>query len=89
MQPEEHQLDEGPGSDPATSDPATDTGKGIMNNGIRLSRLNQPRGTLVAMVLLAVVFLLFGVFANALHPELAVSVPESTAGSFAFLNCLN
>ncbi len=61
------------------SNPATDTGKGTMNHSIRLSRVNHPRGTLVAMVLLAAVFLLFGVFAHALHPELAAQTPAATS----------
>ena len=60
------------------SEPATDTGKATMNYGIRLSRLNHPRGTLAAMVLLAAVFLLFGAFAHALHPELTAQAPTAT-----------
>ncbi len=32
---------------------------------MRLSRLSHPRGTVFAMILLAVVFLLFGLLANA------------------------
>jgi len=67
------------------SDTATDTGKGMMNHSIRLSRVNHPRGTLVAMVLLATVFLLFGVFAHALHPELAAQAPAATSDVMLFL----
>ncbi len=70
----ERQVKKGHGSNPATN-----TGKGTMNHSIRLSRVNHPRGTLVAMVLLAAVFLLFGVFANALHPELAAQAPAATS----------
>lgn len=38
---------------------------------MRLSRLTHPRATLLAMVLLAVVFLLFGMFASAVEPGYA------------------
>ena len=70
------------------SEPAKVTGN-MMNNGIRLSRLNHPRGTLAAMVLLAAVFLLFGAFAHALHPELSMAAPEATTNALAFLrNCI-
>lgn len=34
---------------------------------MRMSRLSHPRATLVAMILLAVVFLLFGMFAGAME----------------------
>ncbi len=68
--------------------PATDTGKVTMNHSIRLSRLNHPRGTLVAMALLAAVFLLFGVFAHALHPELATQAPAATSDTISFLMSL-
>ena len=59
-----------------------------MNHSIRLSRLNHPRGTLVAMVLLTAVFLLFGVFANALHPELVTQVPAEMSDIMSFLTSL-
>jgi len=36
---------------------------------IRLSRLSHPRASLFAMILLAVVFLLFGLFASAMEPS--------------------
>ena len=35
---------------------------------MRLSRLSHPRASLFAMILLAVVFLLFGLFASAVEP---------------------
>jgi hypothetical protein len=35
---------------------------------MRLSRLSHPRASLFAMILLAVVFLLFGLFASAMEP---------------------
>ena len=79
----EQQVKKGHGSDPATN-----TGKGTMNHSIRLSRVNHPRGTLVAVVLLTAVFLLFGVFANALHPELATQAPETTSDATLFLTDL-
>jgi len=67
------------------SDPTTDTGKGTMNYSIRLSRLNHPRGTFVAMALLTAVFLLFGVFAHAFHPELAMQTPAATSDAMSLL----
>ncbi len=36
---------------------------------MRMSRLSHPRASLVAMVLLAVVFLMFGLFASAVEPS--------------------
>jgi len=53
------------------------------NHSFRLSRLTHPRATLVAIILLAVVFGLFGAVANALHPELsavAPAAPDTWAG---------
>lgn len=47
---------------------STSIGYGPLIGDMRLSRLSHPRATLVAMVLLAVVFLLFGMFANAVEP---------------------
>jgi hypothetical protein len=47
---------------------ATSIGYGPTIGDMRLSRLSHPRATLMAMVLLAVVFLLFGMFANAVEP---------------------
>jgi hypothetical protein len=50
--------------------------------GIRLSRLTHPRASLLAIVLLAVVFGLFGVVASAAHPELSHAVQP---GNFLLL----
>ena len=36
---------------------------------MRLSRLSHPRASLVAMILLAVVFLMFGMIASAMEPS--------------------
>jgi hypothetical protein len=36
---------------------------------MRLSRLSHPRASLVAMILLAAVFLMFGMFASAMEPS--------------------
>ena len=36
---------------------------------MRLSRLSHPRASLVAMILLAAVFLMFGMFASAIEPS--------------------
>ena len=36
---------------------------------MRLSRLSHPRASLVAMILLAAVFLMFGLFASAMGPS--------------------
>lgn len=54
--------------------------RGPMIREIRLSRLTHPRATLVAMALLAVVFILFGVFANAL-PTHPVAPPNTFDGA--------
>lgn len=70
------------------SQTAAETGKGIMNYSIRLSRLSHPRATMLAMILLAAVFLLFGLFANALHPELAMQAPEKSIDVLAILRNL-
>ena len=48
-----------------------------MYNSSRLSRLTHPRATLIAMVLLVVVFGLFGAFASAAHPELSLTTPAT------------
>ena len=47
---------------------STSIGYGPTIGDMRLSRLSHPRATVMAMVLLAVVFLLFGMFANAVEP---------------------
>ena len=61
-----------------------------MNNSIRLSRLTHPRASLIAMVLLAVVFGLFGFVASALNPDLgasaAAAAPHSVEGVAAFFS---
>jgi hypothetical protein len=36
---------------------------------MRLSRLSHPRASLVAIILLAAVFLMFGMFASAMEPS--------------------
>ena len=54
--------------------------RGPVINDMRLSRLTHPRGTLVAMILLAVVFLLFGMFAEAL-PVAHVPPPNTLDGA--------
>ena len=52
---------------------------------LRMSRLRYPRGTLMAMILLAVVFLLFGLFASAIQPEYAAP-PETITGLLSSLS---
>jgi hypothetical protein len=46
-----------------------------MNNSFRLSRLTHPRASLFAIILLAVVFGIFGLVASAMHPELTFTPP--------------
>ena len=58
--------------------------RGPLIGELRLSRLRQPRGTTLAMVLLAVVFLAFGVFANAVEPTSlpgAMPAPNTVDGA--------
>ncbi len=55
-------------------------GYGPTVNEIRLSRLSHPRATLMAMVLLAGVFLLFGMFANATEVSHAAA-PNTIEGA--------
>lgn len=52
----------------AVNTKSTSISYGPMVSDMRLSRLTHPRATLLAMVLLAVVFLLFGMFASAVEP---------------------
>lgn len=60
---------------------ASDTfSRGPVVSDIRLSRLTHPRGTLVAMILLAVVFILFGMFAEA-RPTAHVPAPNTLDGA--------
>jgi len=51
---------------------------------MRMSRLSHPRATLVAMILLAVVFLLFGMFASAVEPHYAPA-PNTIDGAVAII----
>ena len=48
-----------------------------MNEAFRLSRLRAPRGTLTAMVLLAVVFLSFGLALSAAETAHTAALPAS------------
>lgn len=54
-------------------------------NEIRISRLSHPRATLVAMVLLATVFLLFGMFANAIEVTHAAA-PNTIEGAAVLIS---
>lgn len=40
---------------------------------MRMSRLSHPRASLLTVILLAAVFLLFGLFASAVEPDYAVT----------------
>ena len=51
---------------------------------MRLSRVSHPRATLMAIILLAAVFLLFGMFASAAQPDYAPALGGS-AGSTTLL----
>ena len=60
---------------------------------MRMSRLGHPRATLMAMILLAVVFLMFGIFASAVEPSHAAA-PNTIDGAVAIigdwvLDCAN
>ena len=57
---------------------------GPLVNDMRLSRLSHPRATLVAMVLLASVFLLFGMFAAAGEPA-ATPAPNTLDGAILLI----
>ena len=63
---------------------STSFGYGPTVNDMRLSRLSHPRATLVAMVLLAAVFLLFGMFANAVEPSYTPA-PNTIDGALALI----
>lgn len=54
-----------------------------MNESFRLSRIRAPRGTLVAMALVALVFVLFGLAANALAPDQAAANPAGQLNGLA------
>lgn len=55
-------------------------------NDMRLSRLSYPRATLVAMVLLAVVFLTFGVFAQATQASVEMPAPNTIQGALVLVS---
>ena len=63
----------------------THAGYGPTVNEIRISRLSHPRATLMAMVLLAVVFLLFGMFANAIEVTHAAA-PNTIEGAAVLIS---
>jgi hypothetical protein len=50
---------------------STSFGYGPTVSDMRMSRLSHPRATVLAILLLAVVFLLFGLFASAVEPSYA------------------
>ena len=52
---------------------------------MRMSRLSHPRATLVAMVLLAAVFLLFGLFASAAEPSYTPA-PNTLGGAASLIS---
>ncbi len=52
---------------------------------MRLSRLSHPRASLMAMVLLAVVFLLFGLFASAAEASYAPA-PNTVGGAMGLIS---
>ena len=52
-----------------------------MTNNIRMSRISHPRATLWAMLLLAVVFLGFGMWAEACLPDNEIAVPTQEQNS--------
>jgi hypothetical protein len=57
-----------------------------MNQAFRLSRIKAPRGTIAAIVLLAVVFIAFGLVISSASPEHAAMTPryfDNTALTFA------
>ena len=49
-----------------------------MRDSFRLSRIRQPRATLAAMLLLAAVFIAFGVFADQALPSEGAAVSTGT-----------
>jgi len=59
--------------------PEPDPGRSILSE-IRMSRLSHPRANLFAMLLLAVVFLLFGLVASAFEPGYSPA-PNTLEGS--------
>ena len=67
------------------SDQQFNNGKSPLINDMRLSRLSHPRATLVAIILLAVVFLLFGVVAQTMNPAVEIPAPNTVDGAFMLL----
>ena len=51
---------------------------------MRMSRLSHPRASLVAMILLATVFLLFGLFASAVEPSYTPA-PNTLGGAASLI----
>ncbi len=51
---------------------------------MRMSRIGHPRASLFAMILLAVVFLLFGLFASAVEPSYSPA-PNTVNGAMALI----
>ncbi|MEQ8859809.1 MAG: hypothetical protein RIC56_14290 [Pseudomonadales bacterium] len=57
-----------------------------MHQALRVSRIRAPRGTLTTAILLAVVFIAFGLAISALTPDHATAAPvpmERTALTFS------
>lgn len=52
---------------------------------MRLSRLSHPRATLLAMILLATVFLLFGMFASAAVDHAYMPAPATFDGALVLI----
>ena len=52
---------------------------------MRMSRLSHPRASLVAMILLAVVFLLFGMFASAAMEPSYTPAPNTINGAASLI----
>ena len=53
-----------------------------MKDSFRLSRIRQPRATLAAILLLAAVFIAFGVFADQAVPSVGASAYEGADVDF-------
>ena len=54
-----------------------------MNEAFRLSRIRAPRGTITAIVLVAVVFVIFGLVVSSASPEHASAAPRYFDGNTA------
>ena len=67
-------------SDTTVTTKSTSISYGPTISDMRMSRLSHPRATALAMVLLAVAFLLFGIFASAVEPSYAPP-PNSIDGA--------